>query len=97
MGRDAGRLYSSPRNGGAALGQHGDEQRDRQPDDVEEVALDAGDERGVLADLHVGADPFAEIRQGLAAHLLGPTGDESLQRFRAAVDALAERAGRPAT
>ena len=43
MRRDAGRFYSSPGNGATALGEHLDEQRDGQSDDVEEVALDARD------------------------------------------------------
>jgi hypothetical protein len=45
----------------------------------------------LVADLRSGADPYAEVRIRLAAALLGPVGTESLERFRAAVDALGDR------
>ena len=40
MRPDAGRFYSSSGNGATALAEHFDEQRDGQPDDVEEASLD---------------------------------------------------------
>jgi hypothetical protein len=45
---------------------------------------------GVLADLRSGSDPMAAARTALAAHLLGPLGDDARTRFRDAVTALGE-------
>jgi hypothetical protein len=48
----------------------------------------------LLGDLRAGTDPEQAVRAELAAYLLGPTGDEAMERFRAAVDSLARRADR---
>jgi hypothetical protein len=49
----------------------------------------------LLGDLRAGTDPERAVRAELAAYLLGPTGDEAMERFRAAVESLARRAQRP--
>jgi hypothetical protein len=46
---------------------------------------------GLLFDLRTGVDPLREARAALAEHLLGPSGEDALGRFRAALTALGER------
>ena len=48
----------------------------------------------LLGDLRAGTDPERAVRAELTAYLLGPPADQAMDRFRAAVDSLAGRAGR---